>query len=83
MNKKQNKKIIAPIVIVVIMVLFIILQFVAPVFMLGLAPLGFISPVAGFFMFGIPIVVIAIALYVLDERIKEIRSGQEDDLGKY
>ncbi len=31
----------------------------------------------------IPLALAGVAVYVLIERIKEIRSGEEDDLGKY
>jgi hypothetical protein len=32
---------------------------------------------------GIPLVFVGVCVYVLVERIKEIRSGEEDDLSKY
>jgi hypothetical protein len=31
----------------------------------------------------IPICLMGVSIYVLLERIKEIRSGEEDDIGKY
>jgi len=43
-------------------------------------------PLQGFWRFiaiAIPAGLMGVSLYVLIERIKEIRSGEEDDLGKY
>ncbi len=36
-----------------------------------------------FLAFAIPLALMGVAIYVLVERIQEIRSGEEDDLGKY
>lgn len=74
MNKK---KLIAPIIIAVIIMLyyvgfafvFVKLEEIAPILKIlgGLIPLG----LAG------------VVLFVLIERIKEIKSGEEDDLSQY
>jgi hypothetical protein len=43
-------------------------------------------PLRGFGMFlgfAIPLALMGVAVYVLVERIQEIRSGEEDDLSKY
>lgn len=77
MAKNQNKKMIAPVVIVICLVVFGLLNVVLPAIAFGLPSLIRIG------MFIATIAAVAIAIYVLRERIKEIRSGQEDDLGKY
>lgn len=75
-NTSHGKKMIAPIVITVFLVLYYIGFFILCSYLavsiylalfLGLVPLGF----AG------------ISIFVLVERIKEIRSGEEDDLSQY
>lgn len=71
----HDKKMIAPIVITCIIILYCIVY--AIMFFLG-APsifkiIGGILALAG----------IGVAIYVLVERINEIRSGEEDDLSKY
>lgn len=43
-------------------------------------------PLRGFaklFGFAVPLALMGVAVYVLVERIQEIRSGEEDDLSKY
>ena len=42
-----------------------------------------IPPVAKLIMGVIPLALGAVMIYVLKERIKEIRSGEEDDLSQY
>ncbi len=73
--KRNIKKLIAPIVVTVILALYFIVYF------------GFLTTLLnGFFKYLlgiIPIVFVAITVYVCVERIKEIRSGEEDDLSKY
>ena len=71
----HGKKIIAPVVVTIFMVLYFIFYFTMIIrtvtglarVLLGIIPLAFI------------IVMIAVCV----QRIKEIRSGDEDDLGKY
>ena len=71
----QKKKMIAPIIITVIMILYYIAYF------------GFlISLIDGFwkYIFGvIPLVFSGIMIYVCIERINEIKKGEEDDISKY
>lgn len=72
----HTKKMIAPIVIAIIIVLYYI----------GFAVLCMWVPVPVAFklLFGIvPLLLAGVCIYVLAERIKEIRSGEEDDLSKY
>lgn len=74
--EKHWKKIIGPVVITVILVLYFLL-YTAPAFM-DVLPYG--VRIAGLV---IPLVLAGVLIAMLVERIKEIRSGEEDDLGKY
>ena len=73
--KKQTKKLITPIIVAVLLILYFVVYF------------GFlITFIPGWFkwIFVIfPVVFVGIIIYVCIERIKEIRSGEEDDLSKY
>ena len=73
--KEQQKKLIAPIIVTAIMVLYYIAYF------------GFlISLIDGIWkwLLGIiPLAFSAVMLKVCIERIKEIRRGEEDDLSEY
>ena len=73
--KKQNKKLIAPIVISVLFIIYFIVYF------------GFlITLFEGFWKYAlgiIPVILAILMIAVCLERIKEIRSGEEDDLSKY
>ena len=73
--KSRKKKMIAPIVITVLMVLYYIVYF------------GFLVVIIpGVFkiVFGIlPIVFSAVMVHVCIERIKEIKDGEENDISKY
>ena len=73
--KNHKKKMIAPIVVTVIMIIYYAIYF------------GFlISLLEGVwkYAFGIlPIAFIALMIKVCIERIKEIQEGEEDDLSKY
>ncbi len=73
---KHFKKLIAPIIITIITVIY--LCFIMMVFL-------FNSVSGGVMLLGVVIllILILVSVYVLMERIKEIRSGEEDDLGKY
>ena len=71
----HGKKMVAPIVVTVIMVLYYIVYF------------GFLISVIGGiwrYAFGIiPLIFSAIMIKVCIERIQEIKKGEEDDLSKY
>ena len=70
------KKYIAPILIAVFLILYVILYF-------GIF-ITLIKSVLFKILVGIiPVFFAGVMIYVLVERIKEIRSGEEDDLGKY
>lgn len=70
------KKLIAPIVVTVLIILYYILYFC-------LILVSFESLAAKIFLGIVPIVLSVAILYVCIQRIKEIRSGEEDDLSKY
>lgn len=70
------KKLIAPIVITILLSLYFIGYVVASFFIS--MPLLF-----RIITIGIPLVLVGVSVFVLVERIKEIRSGEEDDLSKY
>lgn len=74
--KSSNKKLIAPIIITIILVIYLG-TFVVTCF--------FISVPIVWKIIGslVPLALISVSIYVLMERIKEIRSGEEDDLSKY
>ncbi|HPF86979.1 MAG TPA: hypothetical protein PK537_02860 [Candidatus Limiplasma sp.] len=77
MQKKHQKKLIAPIIIAVLLVAYFI------GFIVVLATTTLLS--AGWIIVGavIPLCLAGVTIYVLIERIKEIRSGEEDDLSQY
>ena len=73
--EEHKKKMIAPIVITGFIILYYIFYF-------GIL----ISLLDGVWKFLLGVIALALAvamIYVCIERIKEIRSGEEDDLGKY
>ena len=74
MDGKQ-KKMIAPIIVTIIMVLYYVVYF------------GFLMTLLeGIwkYLFGIvPFIFVIMMIYVCIERIKEIKEGEEDDLSKY
>ncbi len=73
--KFHHKKMIAPIVVSVIMILYYVVYFG---FLFTLLD-GIWKVVLGF----IPLVFSAVTVKVCIERINEIRKGEEDDLSKY
>ncbi len=75
MKKERKKGYVAPIVITVILILYFILYFGFLLWVLQ----GIWKYV--FLLF--PIAFGGVSIYVCIERIKEIRSGEEDDLSKY
>lgn len=70
--KNHTKKIIAPVVITVLLILILI----------GYVMLAAISP-AGIVFAVIAIIGISLAIYTLIDRIREIKKGEEDDISKY
>ena len=73
----KKGKLAAPIVVTVLLCLWfgtwLVMAWSAPGLMLWTKLLGTVIPLA----------LIGVSLYVLAERIKEIRSGDEDDLDHY
>lgn len=73
----HKKKMIAPIIITTIIVLYYIGFAFVCVFLSGIPLL--VKILGGV----IPLLLGGVCIYVLVERIKEIRSGEEDGLSKY
>ena len=71
----HKKKIIAPIIITFILILYYITYFGFVISLLN----GIWKYVLGI----IPLVFSGIMIYVCIERIKEIKKGEEDDISKY
>ncbi len=73
---KHKKKMVAPIVISVVIIVYYCFFAAVCIVM----PIPWIARL----LFGIiPLALIGVIIYVLVERIHEIRSGEEDDLSKY
>ncbi|MBE6748394.1 MAG: hypothetical protein E7557_04095 [Ruminococcaceae bacterium] len=74
---KQKRKIIAPILITLFVIIYYIFYFCVLCSVLA-------ESIVLLILFGIiPVALSAGMLYVCIQRIKEIRSGEEDDLSKY
>lgn len=73
----HGKKMIAPIIIALIFVLYYI-GFAVVCFLIPELPL-----IVKIFAAVILLLLAGVCIFVLVERIKEIRSGEEDDLSKY
>lgn len=73
--KKHTKKMLAPIIVTVLMVLYYGVYFGFLISMLG----GIWVYVFGIF----PLIFSAVTVKVCIERIQEIKGGEEDDIGKY
>ena len=72
---EHGKKMIAPVVVTVLMVIYFIVYFTLVIRMLDGLPRILLGIIPGAFT----LVMIGVCV----QRIKEIRSGEEDDLGKY
>ncbi len=75
--KGHGKKLVAPIVISALIVLYFI-GFIVVAVTTDLLPTGWL--IAGSV---VPLCLAGVMVSVLIQRIKEIRSGDEDDLGQY
>ena len=76
LEKKHKKKMVAPIVISIITLIYCCF-YAAMCFSMSVS-------LTIKLLFGIiPLALIGVIIYVLVERINEIRSGEEDDLSKY
>ncbi len=71
------RKMIAPIIITVLIVIYYIGFILACIF---IEEMPLLVKILGTV---IPMILGGVCIYVLIERIKEIRSGEEDDLSKY
>ena len=71
----HKRKMIAPIIITAILVLYYILYFA---FLIDLLP-GVWKYLLGM----VPLIFAAVTVWVCVERINEIKNGEEDDLSKY
>lgn len=74
---KHHKKMIAPVIISILIVLYYV--FIAAV----LLTVPGIPGLVKFLLVVVPLVLAGVMIGVLISRINEIRSGEEDDLSKY
>ena len=72
---EHKKKMIAPIFVTVLVVLYYILYFCL---LINIIP-GVVKVLFGI----IPLIFAGLMIYVCMQRIKEIKGGEEDDLSKY
>lgn len=75
-RRHLDKRLVAPIVITAFLVVYFLI----------FAGLCFVLPIvlwAKWIGLMIPMALIGVSLFVLVERIKEVRSGEEDDLSQY
>ena len=73
--KINFKKLIAPIIITLLLIIYFIVYFGFLITLLN----GYLK----YLLIIIPVALAAVTVYVCVERINEIRSGEEDDLSKY
>lgn len=73
----MDKRLIAPIIVTICLVGYF-LCWLLGCYVMPDVPVG-IKLVGGM----IPLLFIGVSVFILGERIKEIRSGEEDDLGQY
>ena len=72
---KHSKKMIAPIIITILFVLYYAFYFTIVITL----PVGIWKLFLGI----IPVILAVLMIYVCVQRIKEIKEGEEDDLSKY
>lgn len=75
MKKDKRKGYIAPIVITIIFLAYLAIYFSVLV--------STLTGIWKYLLLMIPVAIAGVSIYVCIERIKEIRSGEEDDLSKY
>ena len=76
MNDNHKKKMIAPVIITALFLLYLIVYLIAVTITTGFGP--------GMRLLSILLIVLGIGMvYTLESRINEIRSGEEDDLSDY
>ncbi len=77
MKNSHLGKMIAPIVIAIIYIVYFIIWFIASVKVMMLSPIAIIMGAV------IPLILCLVIVHVTKQRIDEIRSGEEDDLSQY
>ena len=77
MKKENQKRYAVPIIITLILLLYFIVYFGV---LIAILPRDWKYVL---FIFPLALAVIGLLIYVCIDRIKEIRIGEEDDLGKY
>lgn len=77
MKKENQKRYAVPIIITLILLLYFTVYFGV---LIAILPKDWKYVL---FIFPVALAVIGLLIYVCIDRIKEIRSGEEDDLGKY
>ena len=75
--KKHTKKLIAPIIITVLVVCYFVFYISVGLFITD------VPSIVKILMLIIPISLAILSVYMLIERIREIKGGEEDDLSKY
>lgn len=76
MNDKQKRKMVAPVIITVVFLLYLFIYLIAIMFATEFKPIAL--------LFAIPLIALATGMiHTLKSRIQEIRSGEEDDLSNY
>ena len=75
--KKHTKKLIAPIIITVLVVCYFVFYISVGLFITD------VPSIVKILMLIIPISLAILSVYMLIERIREIKGGEEDDIGKY
>lgn len=73
---EHEKKMVAPIVVSICLIIFYLFYFGFVIYML---PNAFVKILIGI----IPAVISGVIIFVCVQRIKEIKGGEEDDLSKY
>ena len=73
----MDKRMIAPVIVTVILVIYFLFWLLGCYVMPDMPVM--VKLIGGV----IPISLIGVSVFILGERIKEIRSGEEDDLNKY
>lgn len=75
--KKQTKKLIAPIIVTVLIILYLM-------FYMGIGlSISHMPLIIKMVLLVVPICLIVLSVSMLFERIDEIKGGEEDDLSKY
>ena len=76
--RKKTKKMIAPIVITILIILYLVFYF-----WIGLGLIQEFSTIYKIILLIIPTGLIGLSVSMLFERIQEIKGGETDDLSKY